>query len=298
MERNQTIHTPIAAGVLYPSDPRDLAGKVDALMQAGKEIFRTAAQSTGFSEKENPRVLVVPHAAYDHVGSLIASAFAALVQSGGVGDIRRVILLSTLHRDKTGRAIIPSYTSFEIPGARLEVDSAVMEKLKRISSVFTVEEIPFAEEHAQEVLLPFILRMFPQAGIVPILLGNNSPGLARKTAESLLEVTDFSAPDTITIVSTNLSRFVNQETARAESEELVSAMKTAPDKVLKHISALGEKSACGTGAVLTAVRCFNQALRFHPLMIRSSGPVLPEHREVWYGSFCGYHESASQEEVI
>jgi len=267
-------------------------------MQEGTEIFRSTALSTGLSGKGNPRVLIVPHAAYDHIGSLIASAFSTLVEGGGAGDVRRVLLLSTLHRDKTGHAILPPYSSFEIPGGSLEVDSAVTEKLKRDSSVFTVEEVPFTEEHAQELQLPFILRTFPQARIVPVLLGNNSPGLARRTAESLLEVMDFSSPETLTLVSTNLSRFVHQETAFRESEEFIAALEAAPDKVLRHICDLGEKTACGSGAVLTAVLCFNEALRFLPLMIRSSGPVHPEHREVWYGSFCGYHESTSQEVVI
>lgn len=297
MKSGNTVHSPIAAGILYPSEADALGGAVDSLLAEGAELLAGGLPSVTLTADRSPEVLIVPHAAYKHAGRCIGAAFAAMLKEPKESNeaIRRVVLLSTLHRDSISAAILPASGAFRTPSAELRVDTDITGELLE-DATFISDETRFSEEHAQEVLLPFIARCLPNAAIIPVLLGDNSPGLAGRTSRALRSCGLVPGDDTLFVISTNLSRFVRSGTAVDQSQRFVRALTSGTGTLLEHLDAIDTSSACGIGAVRTAVLCCGGDLRFHLISTGSSGRILPEQREVWYGSLCGYCNKSKQEE--
>lgn len=312
MKEGSTVHNPIAAGILYPSEADALQRVVDSLLAEGADLLAAGLQASGFLAPQlpsaevpsatlpadrAPEVLIVPHAAYQHAGRYMGAAFAALLKGSKETNeaIRRVVLLSTLHRDSISFALLPVSSVFRTPSAELSVDTDMVGELLE-DAAFISDETYFSEEHAQEVLLPFIGRCLPNAVILPVLLGDNSPGLAVRTSRALRSCGLIPGEDTLFVISTNLSRFVRSETALDQSRRFIEALTAGSGKLLEHLDTVDTSSACGIGAVRTAVLCCDGDLRFHLVSTGSSGRIPPEQREVWYGSLCGYWKKSEQEE--
>jgi len=74
------------AGLFYPGNPQELSSYVSNLLS------QAALQAQDFLPKA--KAIVVPHAGYIYSGSIVASAYAALIGT----NINRVILLGSAHR--------------------------------------------------------------------------------------------------------------------------------------------------------------------------------------------------------
>ena len=71
-----------------------------------------------------------------------------------------------------------------------------------------MQDEPHADEHALEVILPFLQTVLGPVPIVPLLVGSASP---EEVAEVLSRLWD---DDTLIIVSSDLSRYLRYEDAR------------------------------------------------------------------------------------
>jgi len=302
MNSESTVRSPTAAGILYPSEADKLDVSVGSLLAEGKELLTAKLRSGGLSSPaipagRTPEVLIVPHAAYGNAGRFIGAAFAAL--PGGAEetneDIRRVVLMSTLHRDNISAALLPAFSRFRIPSGELQVDTDIVGELLE-DAAFISDETSFSEEHAQEVLLPFIVRCLPKAIILPVLLGDNSSVLAGRASRALLACGLFPGGGTLFVISTNLSRFVRSGIAQVQSQRFIEALTGGTGTLTERLDSLDTSCACGIGGVRTAALCCGEDLLFHLISTGSSGRILPEQREVWYGSLCGYCNKSKQEE--
>jgi len=302
MNSESMIHSPTAAGILYPSEADTLDVSVGSLLAEGKELLAAKLPSGRFSSPaipagRTPEVLIVPHAAYWHAGRFIGAAFAAL--SGGAKKtneaIRRVVLMSTLHRDNISSALLPAFNRFRTPAGELYVDTDIVGELLE-NAAFISDETSFSEENAQEVILPFISRCLPKAVILPVLLGDNSSVLAERASRALRACGLFPGGGTLFVISTNLSRFVRSGTAQDQSQRFLEALTGGTGTLTERLDPIDTSCACGIGAVRTAALCCSGDLLFHLISTGSSGRILPEQREVWYGSLCGHCIKSKQEE--
>lgn len=285
MTREDRIRHPIAKGIFYPSDP----GKLDETLQNHLSESEETIRGIENQEGETISALIVPHASYQLAGTVLASAFNMLMLKDRPDRFKRVILLSTVHRDEEKKVFLPDFHAFRIPTADIPVDIEGIQKLIGYHPLFELNDDPHREEHAQEIVLPFLHRCLPDARILPLLLGSNSPGLINPVSRSLRLFIEAEADSTLIIVSTNLSRFTKIHIARDQAEKISAALISGPPRISSALQSAGTSAICGSGGILSTVACFQHRIRFIELMTSSSGPIRPENREVWYGSFCGLH---------
>lgn len=183
------------AGTFYPGDPTTLALTVDRLLAAARH-----------NTPIHPKALIAPHAGYVYSGATAAEAYAALAP--WAGHVHRVILLGPTHRVAVNGIALPEAEAFSTPLGSIRLDTQAIAGIAGLPQVVFSEQV-HAFEHALEVHLPFLQRILADFSLVPLAVGHASP-------EAVAEVLDilWGGPETLIVVSSDLSHFLPYDTAQ------------------------------------------------------------------------------------
>ncbi|MDC7225000.1 MAG: AmmeMemoRadiSam system protein B [Spirochaetales bacterium] len=222
MKRDPHVRYPLVEGLFYPSDQEKLREKTDSLLQG---------------ERSDSPALILPHASFDMVGEICGRAWMKSADR----PVSHILILAPVHREPEPLAILPPYERFASPLGERRVDREILERLAAGSALFREDVMPYEEEHAPELCLPFMTRLFPEAKILPIHLGN----LRRKEIKALGKVLrEELAPlkeGLLTLICSNLSRFITPPVSRREAEYFLRYLKeeSLTEQEKKEISACG-----------------------------------------------------------
>lgn len=280
MKNEPHVGQPIVSGIFYPEEKADLKQLVLELLDQSE----TEEKKTSTPTSRQTRVLIVPHASYRHVGAYIARAFCHLSHAENITQVfKRVVLLSTVHHNFEEAVWLPEYGSFQCPLGQIPVDTEMVRSIADKGAPFQIKNLPYTEEHSQEIVLPFLAHCAPEVPIIPFMLGNNSQQLVLRTAQLLKHMEIVHEPSTLFIISTNLSSFTDSVNAQREAEYFLSQLETpSPDFLSSRYS-----KACGRGGLQLLHELFYTPIDYIKLGVGRSGIIQPEQREVWYGSFAG-----------
>ena len=259
-----SVRAPAVAGSFYPGSAQTLSRTVDDLLASADVGQR--AQRCG---------IIAPHAGYAFSGPIAAAAFASV--RGLRGRIARAAVLGPAHFVPFRGIAAPSDTAFATPLGKVPVDVAALEALGA-DALVSIDDEPHAPEHAIEVELPFLQAIFGSLPIVPLLLGSTS---AAAVAAVIARVwTD----DTLLVVSTDLSHFEDDASARRHDERTAMAIEAFDE------TAIGPSDACGhlalRGALIEASR---RGLAIERLALRNSADATGDRRSVvGYGAWTFY----------
>jgi AmmeMemoRadiSam system protein B len=153
-----------------------------------------------------PKAVIAPHAGYVYSGRVAAAAFATL--RGRAQTIERVVLVGPAHYLPVGGIAAPTVDDFETPLGAVPVDAAALVKVADLPFVLR-SDAPHGPEHALEVELPFLQVLLPSFRIVPLIVDDaDAPSVAEVL--SIL----WGGPETLIVVSSDLSHYHRYETAR------------------------------------------------------------------------------------
>jgi AmmeMemoRadiSam system protein B len=225
-----------------------------------------------------PRVsveaLVVPHAGYRYSGPVAASAYGVL-RGMDNGQIQRVVLLGPSHFVPLQGMAVPATQAFATPLGLVAVDEQLRTAAVRRSDVL-VDDEPHQGEHSLEVQLPFLQHVLPDRPLLPVLVGKTEP---REVAD-LLDVL-MAAPGSVAVVSTDLSHYLDDATAKEHD------IRTAQAVLARDAKAIRSQDACGAAAVRGLLEWGRRrALSVEQLDLRTSGDTAGDRsRVVGYGAF-------------
>jgi MEMO1 family protein len=263
------VRAPTVDGIFYPAEPEALAERVSGLL-AGSGPAGTAG------------MLISPHAAYEYSGALAAAAFQAAARR----PVERVLLLGPVHREASERLLLPESEAFQTPLAVTPVDLEAVRRLASRDPCFVLDDIPHLEEHCLEVQLPFLQTLFPQALLVPVLMGRPSVRLAGVLAEALRQELALAAERTLVVVSANLTCYRPREQSQREAEDLLAMIRAGLWRDILKETDRKNLSSCGAGCI-AAILAVEQELgaRAQVLRLASSLDLSDdERRVVQYGA--------------
>ena len=222
MKRDPAMGLPLVEGLFYPAAKDDLIRKVDSLLKG---------------EKGNSPAVILPHAAYEVVGETYGKSLMACAGR----QVSRILLLAPAHREPEPHAALPVYERFATPLGEIRMDREILAKLRESSPLFKVDPMPFEEEHSPELVYPFLQRLFPDIPVTPVLMGKLKSGAIKSLAKGLSEVLLPEKGNLLTIISTNLSRFVLSATAEREADSFAKYIRDEPltEKERQDITACG-----------------------------------------------------------
>lgn len=261
---------PAVAGVFYSARPEELSEHVDRYVEAGRFVGYAAYQ---------PKIVIVPHAGYMYSAQTAGKAYAVLQKYAP--SVKKVIVLAPSHYDGSNGAFLSKADYFATPIGSLSVAKDIENELVKTSPLFKFKNKPHDKEHSIEVQLPFLKKVLPEAQIVPILYGNTAPEDLAKALQKYL-----AAPDTVLLVSADLSHYHDYETA--QKQDLATADKIAKgDKLESHDS-------CGAIGINTALLLAKDN-HYRPQLlelINSGDTGGDKNRVVGYGAWSFYPDSA------
>ena len=256
------VRAPAVAGTFYASDPevllRDVQGFLDAVPETGDTP---------------PKAIIAPHAGYVYSGPVAASAYALLAPLKNT--IKRVVLMGPCHRVAVASMALSSADSYATPLGFVPLDHSFDDTLLKLSGV-EVYDAPHIPEHSLEVHVPFLQAVLGDFQLIPIVVGGASPA----EVAAVLNAT-WGGPETLIVISTDLSHFLEYDTARALDQSTSTAIENLDS------AAIGTDQACGRHPVKGLLEVAKQRpLRVKTLDLRNSGDTAgPKDRVVGYGAW-------------
>lgn len=258
---SMNIRKAAVAGLFYEADADRLRQHINTLIGSAKGPPR-----------QTPKALIVPHAGYMYSGKTAAEAYRCLLPCGHA--IQRVVLFGPAHRVYLQGMAIPSADAFATPLGEVPLDRPFIARLTGLDDVIVSDEAHRAE-HSLEVQLPFLQTLLGQFSLVPVVVGDCDPDRVAAAVDAL-----WGGPETLIVVSTDLSHFHSYEQARMLDSRTC-------DRLAARDSALNGDNACGAHALNGLMRSRHcRQLSIDLLDLRNSGDTAGDKsRVVGYGAF-------------
>ncbi len=176
------------AGSFYPSDKIELRKMLDY-------FFSHVTVNTDVK----PDAIIVPHAGYEYSGGTAAYAYNTLKGK----NIKRVILLATSHYAYVNGIVI-NEKAYETPLGVYNMDRQAIDILKREDFDHVKNEIESTREHSDEVQIPFLQEVLPDAKLVPLIVGELFEDEYTNAAKALNKIID---DKTVIVVSSDFTHY-------------------------------------------------------------------------------------------
>lgn len=257
------IRQPAVAGTFYPAE----TGRLNMMVQQFLD------EAVPVTLPNPPKALIAPHAGYIYSGPIAGSAFKPL--AGKMGDVQRVVLVGPAHTLAIQGLATVSADAFATPLGTVPVDTAGVAAIQALPQV-QINDAAHVQEHALEVMLPFLQTLASDFAIVPLVAGST-------TDEDVAEVLRmlWGGPETLIVISSDLSHYYDYETAvKLDRQTAVAIEQRQPEK-------LGRESACGRFPIQgLLLRAREEGLQAVTVDLRNSGDTAgTKDRVVGYGAF-------------
>lgn len=264
MDEQRNIRQPAVAGLFYPDDPVILKQQILALIEQVPP--RNDASRP-------PKALVAPHAGLPYSGPVAASAYATL--GPRADSIRRVVLLGPSHRVPFRGIATTTASAYRTPLGLVPIDRQATDAIGALPGVTRLDDA-HRPEHSIEVHLPFLQVVLNDFTLVPLIVGEAAP----ETVASVLEAL-WGGPETLIVISSDLSHYLDYATARALDAETCRAIESGDTSLLDPYSACGCRPLAGLLHVAQ-----RRGMKAETLDLRNSGDTAgPRTEVVGYGAW-------------
>ncbi|MCB1195333.1 AmmeMemoRadiSam system protein B [bacterium] len=186
----EKVRPSVLAGSWYSADSAFLRNQITSFLSDANPVELPAQSFYG---------LIVPHAGLRFSGPTGAWAYKVVEKE----QFKRVMILAPSHHIPFRGASIPDVDFYETPFGRIPLDSDMCAMLKKHDLIHTVPSAHSAE-HAIEIQLPFVQHLFPNAMLVPVLIGELVDGDYYALAAVLKQAVDG---QTLVIVSSDFTHY-------------------------------------------------------------------------------------------
>ncbi len=254
------VRHPAVAGTFYPDEASRLARMVVDLLAAARARVPVDPPHVG------PKALIVPHAGYVYSGPTAALGFAQLALARQ--PVRRIVLLGPAHRVPVRGLALPGARAYATPLGEVRIDLDAAHEISRLPQV-TVSPAAHALEHSLEVQVPFLQTVLEDVVLLPLVVGEATPSEVADVLDAA-----WAGPDTLVVVSSDLSHYHPYPEARALDEETV-------ERILSLDGPVEPSQACGARPVNGLLRAARtHGLTPHLLELCSSGDTAGDRRRV------------------
>ena len=257
-----TVRRAAVAGSFYPGTAAELEATVASYLSL-------ADGATG----PVPKAVIAPHAGFIYSGPVAAMAYARFKPAAA--DMTRVVLLGPCHRVAVRGLALSSARAFATPLGEVPVDKSAAKMILELPQV-RVFDATHTDEHSLEVHLPFLQVVLGDFSVVPLVVGEASADEVAQVIETL-----WGGPETIIVVSSDLSHYLDYDSARRMDGTTCRAIEDLD------AGAIGRNQACGRvpvkGLLALAKR---RGMKVTTLDLRNSGDTAGSRdRVVGYGSW-------------
>ena len=284
MKKGTTVRPMAVAGQFYPRDQRELSIYLKSYFASAKVLF----------SDQHIQSVIVPHAGYVFSGRVAAEAFAQISPEAHYDHI--FLVGPSHHVAFDGASVCSAFAGYATPLGRVDVDTALCNRLISENKVFQYLPEAHDREHCLEVQLPFLQYHLKEvAPIVPIIIGTED---IHRLREISLSLRPYFTAHYLFVISSDFSHYPPyQDAVKADhrtgdaiaSGNLETFIKTLSENCFMGFHNLAT-SACGQCgiAVLLMMSEGNPDLQLHQLLYLNSGdsPYGEKKEVVGYYALC------------
>lgn len=231
---------PAVAGRFYEGRADRLAAEVDRYLahaRAARSLPADVARGSrgprpGPPAPTSPTALVVPHAGHVYSGPVAAFAYAEVDPLA----VARVVLLGPAHYVPVPGIGLSSAFAWATPLGDVPLDTELAAQLGARYDDVVPADAAHAPEHSLEVQLPFLQRVLGDRAwtLLPLIVGADLPDEVGDVIATCARL-----PATLVVVSTDLSHYLDHDTARRRDDRTIAAV------LDRRPSGIGPQDACG-----------------------------------------------------
>jgi AmmeMemoRadiSam system protein B len=267
MSHGLKIRQPAVAGMFYPEKKMELDRTVAIVLEESQE-YNIPGVIQG---------MVVPHAGYMFSGGVAARAYRQVFKH----DVDIVVVISPSHCEYFTEISIYDGYAYSTPLGALPVDRDIAEKLLATSPQIILSDKGHRfDEHALEVQLPFLQKVFNKFRFIPIVMGEHSQDNIQSLANGLAQV--LKDEKALIVASSDLSHFYTDEKATSLDQIVVENMENFDDEKLFEDLKSGRAEMCGGGPAMATMKACKHlgADKGRVLLYRNSGDITGDRSEV------------------
>ena len=251
------IREPIVDGIFYPENKEELEVKITRLLEQTKKY-----KGSAFG-------IISPHAGLEYSGQIMAAAY----QSAANRKIKTIVILAPVHREPLDNIILPESNQFKTPLGVMKVNQKYIEELISCGTRIVRDEIPHLEEHCIEIQLPFLQILFPDADIIPILIGKTKPGNIKLLSNALQLIFAEHYETTLFVSTANIATSYIQKNSQKEAEKFINLIKEVNIQGIIEAKSQKKISSCGWMCAATILSFANMNYKVDVLMNSSSEKI-------------------------
>jgi len=234
-----TVRKAAVAGSWYP-------GSADALKAAVDRHLAAAVDAPPAFDRLV--ALIAPHAGLIYSGPVAAYSYRLLQ----FHSFDVVVLVGPSHFVGFDGVAAFCGSGFDTPLGVAAIDRDCTAALLQTSTVVREHLPAHAREHSLEMQLPFVMRLAPQARIVALVMGWQTPATARELGDALASV--LAGRNALLVASTDLSHYHDAKTAEQLDAVVVDHVARFDPDGLQRALDVRPEHACGGGPTVAVLR--------------------------------------------
>ena len=243
------IRRAAVAGSWYPGTATALADAVDRhVAQAPRDVGGDLV------------ALVAPHAGLMYSGPVAGHAYRLLRNRRF--DV--AVLVGPSHFVGFDGVALQRSGGFETPLGIAKIDDECADAIAAATPVVAERRSAHAREHSLEMQLPFVQRLAPDAKIVPLVMGFQTPQTARSLGDGLARA--LAGRRALLVASTDLSHYHDAATAARLDAVVIDHVERFDADGLQQALDRRPEHACGGGPTV-AVMLAARALGAHDAVV-------------------------------
>ena len=247
------------AGTFYPESEKELSSLIENFAQNNRKQYEYSS-----------RAIIVPHAGYFYSGQLASEGFQYLNKKS-----ENIFIIAPAHYVWIEGIAVSSFDNWQTPLGEIEVNQKINGVLINEFGA-KINDNALEPEHSIEVQVPFVQKLFPDAKIIPILVGDTSYEQITKIVSHFWRDKNNSF-----IISSDLSHFYKDEDAK-------NIDKTTADRIeTNNLNEFNHQQACGLIGIMGLME-FAKEKEFSLIRINlqnSSAVSGDKSKVVGYGSW-------------
>jgi len=287
---DRRIRRPAVAGYFYPKDTAALREAIDGAFLS--PLGPGALPEVNLPGPRRLIGLVAPHAGYPYSAQGAAWSYFEAARDGVPAT---AVLIGVNHRGAGSPLALSPDDGWMTPLGISPVDNALGQRLRALAPEAVPDAGAHATEHSIEVQVPFVQYLFGELPILPILIGRLPEDAVMRLGQALASLAN--ERDLLIIASTDLSHYLNQETAFRLDHAALDAIAIVQPAALIDTVRRRDISMCGVlpvAALLAAAQALG-ARSASILHYHTSGDVTGDRQAVvGYGAAAIFRDSTAE----
>ncbi len=252
-------------GTFYPSDKAKLAAEIDDYLENASSVIK----------HPTAKGIIVPHAGYVYSGQIAAYSY----MSSSDCKPSKIIVLAPSHRYSFEKGSVIPDGLYRTPLGDVKIDVSAADLSQKSSMTFL--KAAHDSEHSIEVQVPFLQTVFPNADLIPVLIGSQDPSICTSIASDIASMYEDEKQKPLVVISTDLSHFHRYDEAVQIDNTTMEIITEFNEDTLYH-SVQNGSEACGFAAIYTGFKLLKKfgAKTCEKLMYKNSGDASGEKNRV------------------